>query len=454
MANPKPLFLDESNLGPVTDLYELTMAAAYFENQITHTATFELFVRQLPPNRSYLVVAGLEQALHYLTNIRFSAESIAYLRSHPSFKHVGDKFFEYLRQFRFMGEVHAMPEGALAFAGEPLLRVTAPIIEAQLVETYLLATVNFQTLIASKAARVVQAAAGRSVIDFGTRRAHGPQAGALAARACFIGGCTATSNVFAGQQLGIPIAGTMAHSWNMAFDDELEAFQKYHRVFPDSTILLIDTYDTLEGARKAAKIGDKLKAVRLDSGDLIALSKQVRRILDDAGLRQTKIIGSGDLNEYRIAELLAADAPIDLFGVGTEMVTSKDCPALQGVYKLVEQESGGQTKPRLKRSPEKASYPGKKQVFRRSDRAGLYGGDVIALHSEQLPGDPLLTSVMRDGQLAADLPSLTAIQRRAKDGLARLPDRFKRLTDAPAYAVTRSDALERLRESAERAYLG
>ncbi|MCR4307069.1 MAG: nicotinate phosphoribosyltransferase, partial [Candidatus Berkelbacteria bacterium] len=262
MKEPESLFLPENSLGIVTDLYQLTMAAGYYEQHKQDSATFELSVRHLPKNRSYLIAAGLEQALHYLTHIKFSADTIQYLRQLPIFNHVSHKFFEYLKNFTFSGTVHALPEGTIVFAEEPILRVTAPIIESQIVETYLLSTINFQTSIATKASRVVYAAKEREVIDFGTRRAHGPQAGVLAARSSFIGGCKGTSNVFAAYKLDIPAVGTIAHSWVMAFENEQDSFRKFHEIFPDNTILLIDTYDTLAGARHAALIGKKLKSVR------------------------------------------------------------------------------------------------------------------------------------------------------------------------------------------------
>jgi len=447
------LFLGECDVGVATDLYQLTMAAGYFENRMFDPATFELFVRVLPPRRSYLVAAGVEQALDYLQNVSFSAEAIAYLRQHPSFKHVGGGFFDYLASFRFTGAVHAVPEGTLVFAEEPILRVTAPLIEAQIVETYLLSAVNFQTMVATKASRVVDAAKGRAVVDFGTRRAHGPAAGVLAARASFVGGCVGTSNVFAGMRLDIPVVGTAAHSWTMAFGDEAEAFRRYHDVFPDSTILLIDTYDTIEGARKAAAIGSDLKGVRLDSGDLVRLSKRVRKVLDEAGLKHVKIVASGDLNEYRIERLIRAGAPIDMFGVGTEMVTSRDAPALGGVYKLVECRRGRHVEPKVKRSTGKATYPGKKQVFRRVSARGRYTRDTLGLVNERLSGQPLLKPFMRRGRLCRRLPDMQTIQRHATAELARLPLRYKRPRNPDTYPVRKSARLERLRVTAEREIL-
>lgn len=450
MKEPKSLFLTEDSLGIVTDLYQLSMAAGYFEQKMHDIATFELSIRSLPKNRSYLVVAGLEQVLHYLTHITFSPEIIQFLKELPIFNHVSQKFFEYLKNFTFSGDVYAMPEGTIAFANEPILRVTAPIIETQIVETYLLSMINFQTLIATKASRVVSAAQGRDVIDFGTRRAHGPQAGVLAARSCFIGGCKGTSNVFAAYELGIPAVGTIAHSWVMAFENEQDAFYKFHEIFPDNTILLIDTYDTLAGARHAAMIGKKLKGVRIDSGNLSELSKTVRRILDTEGLQHVKIVASGDLNEDRIDDLLKNGAPIDSFGVGTEMATSKDAPALGGIYKLVEQEHHGKVIPRMKFSEDKLTYPCKKQVYRIVDETGNFVEDVIGLEVENMQGTPLLVPVIKGGKICYDLPAIQEIQHATSNNLAQLPEPFKRLTDAETYPVTKSKGLEAKRHEAEK----
>lgn len=427
------------------------MAAGYFQNNIHHPATFELFVRKMPENRSFLIAAGLEQALHYLKNLRFSEEHINFLRNHPSFKHVKGDFFKYLRKFRFSGDVYAIPEGTAVFAEEPLLRITAPIIETQLVETYLLSTINFQTLIASKAARVVLAAGGRDVIDFGSRRAHGPQAGVLAARACFIGGCTATSNVLAGYELNIPAVGTMAHSWVMAFDTEEEAFRRFHSAFPDNTALLIDTYDTIRAAQliRELGIGDRLLSVRLDSGDLLELSRQVRKVLDADGFTRVKIMASGDLNEYRVAELMEKGAPIDLFGVGTEMVTSRDQPALGGIYKLVEVERQGRTEPRMKFSEDKVFYPSKKQVYRLMDHRSIYAGDIIGLEDEDSGGTPLLGPVMKKGDICADLPDVEEIQRKTLEALSHLPQGLKELRGTAVYPVNKSPRLEELKRLTE-----
>jgi len=447
MPRENPLFLSERTFALATDLYELTMAAGYLAAGLNEPATFELFVRDLPPRRSYLIVAGLEQAVHYLRRLRFSGKAIDYLRKQEVFAHVAPKFFDYLRAFRFTGDLDAMPEGTVAFAGEPLLRVTAPLIEAQIVETYLLTTVNFQTLIATKASRVVAAAQGRPVVDFGARRAHGPQAGLLAARAAYIGGCVGTSNVLAGYELGIPIFGTQAHSWVMSFETEERAFEAYHDLFPETTTLLLDTYDTLAAARKVAASGLSPRAVRLDSGDLAALSRRVRRVLDQAGMRETGIFASGDLNEYHIAELLGQRAKIDGFGVGTDLVTSRDASALGGVYKLVEQQRGGQEVPRLKQSAGKATFPGRKQVRRLTTRRGRYRRDVICLEEEDHEGEPLLVPVLRKGKRFQPLPSLGEIREHATTSLALLPPRFKRLRDPKRYPVRASKALRRLRDA-------
>ena len=439
--------------GLATDLYQLTMAAAYHSNGRDERASFELFTRKLPEGRSYLIVAGLEQALDYLRRLRFSADEIEYLRGLRAFEHVSPEFFDYLRGMRFTGDVWAMPEGTVAFAGEPLLRVTAPLIEAQVVETYLLSTINFQTLIATKAARVVEAAQGRGIVEFGTRRAHGFGAGVHAARAAFIGGCIGTSNVEAGKRFGLPVYGTAAHSFTMAFDREIDAFRAYFKVFPESSTLLLDTYDTIAAARLATEFGPELRGVRLDSGDLVELSKQVRVILDEAGMRRTKIFASGDLNEFRIAELIAAGAPIDLFGVGTDLSTSRDAPALGGVYKLVEIEFDGRAAPKMKLSRDKATYPCRKQVWRATASDGSFAGDVIARADEiDLPGAPLLTPVMRGGRIATTLPNLREAQEHARRQLAGLSDPHKRLIEAQTYQVRYSDRLEQSRMALQREF--
>ena len=431
----------------LTDLYELTMAAAYFENNARATATFELFIRNLPPDRGYLLLAGLEQALDFLENLRFAPEEISWLRRHPVFARVSDAFFDYLKEFQFSGEVWAIPEGTPVFAEEPLLRVTAPIIEAQVVETYLLTAITFQTMVATKAARVVEAAQGRGVVEFGSRRAHGPEAGVLAARAAYLGGCLGTSNVEAGFRFGLPTYGTLAHSFVMSYEEEEESFRQFTRVFPQHTVLLLDTYDTLAAVDKIIELGLRPPGVRLDSGDLVELSRKVRRRLDGAELRETKIFASGDLNEYLIAELVAQGAQLDFFGVGTELATSKDAPALGGVYKLVEVLTDGQPRHRAKFSEAKVTYPGRKQVFRFCAPDGHYHHDLIARVEESHPeGEPLLACVLREGHRIASSPGLGETQQRAKANLERLPQPHRRFRNAPAYPVGISRALQELLE--------
>ncbi len=408
------------NLGLATDLYQLTMAAGYLANgRNNDVASFELFVRKFPANRSFLVLAGIQQALEYLQNLRFSEAEIAYLKSLPVFAHVAEDFFAYLRNFRFSGEVRAMPEGTIFFPNEPVLRITAPLIEAQIVETFLLSTINFQTMIASKAARIVEAAQGKNVVEFGTRRAHGMDAGLHAARAAFIAGCVGTSNVEAGMTFGIPVFGTAAHSWVMSFTDEFDSFKSFHEVFPEHTTLLIDTYDTINAAQLATKIGVSLKGVRIDSGDLLLQAQQVREILDAAGLQATKIMVSGDLDEFKIAELLAQNAPIDSFGVGTDLSTSRDAPALAGVYKLVELNG----EPKQKLSEGKTTIPYCKQVWRNYDENGLMVGDEVKkVISKSDEGKALLQVVMQNGEAIKTYPSLSDLQIYCQKQMKALPE--------------------------------
>jgi len=429
-----------------TDFYELTMSAAYFQNNIDTLTTFELFIRKLPDNRSYLVFAGLEQVIEYLLNLRFTKKEILFLKRMPTFKYVKRDFFDYLRDFRFNGDLWSVPEGTIVFENEPIIRVTANIIEAQIIETFILSMINFQTLVATKASRVVYAAKGKPVIDFGSRRAHGPEAGILAARASYIGGCIGTSNVYAGYKFGIPVYGTAAHSYTMAFDSELESFKKYYDTFPETTVLLIDTYDIEEGARNAVKIGQSLKGVRIDSDNIIEKSKKVRRILDKAGLHNAKILGSGDLNEYKIDKILKEKAPVDMFGVGTEMVTSRDDPALGGVYKLVEQITDDGIKYRAKFSIEKATYPGKKQIFRRYDNNGMMKEDILTLANAKKPQgtEPLLKNYIKNGKLMKKLPELSQIRNTTVRNLKKLPNKYKNLYKVVHFRVKISPELKRL----------
>lgn len=444
-------------LGLLTDLYQLTMAAGYFEAGKTEDrATFELFVRHLPHHRNFVLAAGLPQAIEYLQQLRFSSEEIEYLRGLPQFQHVSSAFFEMLAALRFTGDVFAVPEGTPVFADEPMLTVRGPLIEAQLAETYLLATIGFQSLIATKAARVARAAMGREVVEFGTRRAHSPAAGVLAARAAYIGGCAGTSNAEAGYRYGIPVFGTAAHSWVMSFPTELASFEQLQRLLGESTVQLIDSYDTLEGARRAASLGKPLWGVRLDSGNLVELAPAVRAILDGAGLREARIMATGDLNEYKIHELIAAGAPIDVFGVGTELATSADAPSLGVVYKMVELQSpGGDPRYTLKLSEDKSTLPGTKQIFRYADH------DLLARSSEcpSCPGsaanaasdvEALLHPVMLGGRLLEALPSASEARAHALASLAKLPSPCHSLFESHAWRVELSSELETLHERVKR----
>jgi len=419
-----------------TDFYQLTMMYAYFASPaLAETeATYEMFVRRLPKNRRFLVAAGLEQGLAYLRDLRFTGEDIDYLRTTPTFAALAataqrDAFFERLRAFRFGATVRSVPEGTIFFPNEPILQVSGSMIEGQLVETFLLTMINYQTLVASKAARIRLVSGERDLIDFGSRRAHGPEAAALAARAAYVGGFNGTSNVMAAMQLGIPVVGTAAHAFTMAFGRETEAFAHYHATFPDSTVLLIDTYDTLRGARRAAAIGEGLKGVRLDSGDLTQLAHEVRAILDEAGLQQTRIVASSDLNEYKIAEMLAAGAPIDTFGVGTELVTSKDDPALAGVYKLVEKIEGGRAVPTMKFSSSKNTYPGRKELYRITGADGKILAGLLTQAGEPLPtlaagerAEPLLQRMFDAGGPTAPPEPIDDLRARTRAQLLTLPD--------------------------------
>jgi len=446
--------------GLLTDLYELTMAAGYVQKQFKAHATFELFVRHLPPRRNYLVAAGLEQALHFLENVSFSSEDISYLRSLPLFRSVEGGFFEFLARFRFTGDVWAVPEGTIFFPGEPLLRVTAPIAEAQLVETSLLSIVHLQTLIASKAARVTTAAGGRPVIEFGSRRAHGVEAGVLAARAAFIGGCEGTSNTFAGSVFGIPVYGTQAHSWIMAHDDESEAFSNFLDVFPEQSTLLVDTYDVRAAIDKIIARGRKPRAIRLDSGDVLADSRWARKRLDASGWNQVLIFVSGDLEEDRIEVLLRDGACIDSFGVGTALSTSPDAPSVGVIYKLVEVETDGQVRSTAKFSEEKKTYPGRKQVFRFTGKDGMYSSDVIGLEQESMPGaEALLVPVMRQGRRceASQQDSITAAKsarERFLTSRSRLPSHLLALgQSSQPFPVHYSARLEELSDQIRQTFV-
>lgn len=441
----------DKHSGLLTDLYELTMAAGYLQTRFDATAAFELFVRHLPDKRNYLVAAGLEQVLDFLENVHFTKEEISYLRRHPVFCDIRDEFFDYLAAFRFTGDVWAMPEGSLVFPGEPLLRVVAPIIQGQIMETYLLATLSYQTMIASKAARVVTSAQGRQVVEFGARRAHGSQASLLAARAAAIGGCEGTSNVLAGQQFGMNTYGTQAHSWVMAHENETEAFRHFLDAFPAHSVLLLDTYDVRAALRTIIKMGRKPSGVRLDSGDLAKDSRWVRQQLDRAGWTDVKIFASGDLDEYRIASLLAKHASIDAFGVGTALATPGDAPHLNLIYKLVEVERAGEVREAAKLSAAKVTYPGRKQVFRYSNSKRQYVSDKIALEGEPANGgEPMLIEVMRSGLRVTPAESISVLRGRCISSLSQLPRRFLQISRTTVYQVRYSQQLKAMLERVRR----
>ncbi len=451
MMKPKSGFVDESNMALLTDLYQLTMDASYHHHSRNELSTFDYFIRKLPENRSYFIVSGLEQVLHYLGNLHFDEGSISYLRSRNLFS---EEFLGYLGSFRFTGGVRAMPEGTVAFPDEPIISITAPRSEAQLVETYLLNVMNFQTMVASKASRIVDAANCKKVVDFALRRAHSQTAGMQAARAAYIAGVAGTSNVLAGKEFNIPVFGTMAHAYVMSFDSEIDSFRAYSGTFGDSSVFLIDTYDTLQGAKNAIavakemeKAGKQLKGVRLDSGDLCGLSREVRSMLDGSGLGYVIIVASNDLNEYKISELEKNRACIDIYAVGTEMGTSKDAPALSGVYKLVEDtDSGGNVVPRMKLSDGKSTLPGKKQVCRVFDSEGKSLRDVIATAGEQCEGQPLLEMYMENGNLVKELPALEEIRSRKELQLRSFSRGCTRMESPESYKVGISGKLSSLRQ--------
>ena len=415
----------------LTDLYELTMAHAYFELGMRETAVFELFVRRLPPARRFLIAAGLAQVVEYLEGLCFSADDLAYLKGLHNFP---EDFLDHLAAVRFTGSLHAMPEGTPFFADEPILRVTAPILEAQLVESRILNLAHFQTVIASKAVRYVLAAGGRRLVNFGMRRAHGAEAALLAARAAYLGGFHATATVEAGRQFGIPLSGTMAHSFIEAHDREEQALRNFLAVRPGDTTVLIDTYDTERAARRVVSMVQeresetrpgRILGVRIDSGDLGAQARAVRQIFDSGGCRELQIILSGGLDEHRIERMIAAGTPVDAFGVGTNLDVSVNAPALDMAYKL--QEYAGRA--RRKRSPGKVTWPGCKQVFRQRDARGAPLGDTIALVDEPIPGTPLLREILRAGRRVVDLPELTRIRNDCREQLLSLPSALRLLRE-------------------------
>ena len=410
------------NLGLCTDLYELTMAQSYLEHGKTERAVFSLFVRKLPKNRNFLVSCGLETLIEALGRFRFGDDEIRYLKSLGRFK---DFFLDFLKEYEFKGNLYAIPEGRVVFQNEPIIQVEGPLPEVQILETLVINIIHFQTTVASKAVRSYLVSGGRTIVDFGFRRAHGLEAGIYAARASYIAGFAGTSNLEAGRRFGIPVFGTVAHSYIMVFDSEEEAFRAFAESFPQSPVFLIDTYDTLEAAEKVvrlAKEGVPVVGVRIDSGNVETLSKEVRRILDMAGLKDIKIIVSGGVDEYRIREWISKDAPIDAFGVGTRFITSDDAPHLDMAYKLVEYAG----EPKVKTSPGKATFPYKRQVCR------FYSGntmdhDEVVVFGEETGGEQLVKQVLRNGTLTEKLPTLDEIREVLMEDLDRLPEGLRSL---------------------------
>ncbi len=443
------------DIGLLTDFYELTMAQSYFAEGMDGQATFSLYVREYPPDRGYMVAAGVDDALDCLEALSFNDAAVDYLRDTGVFT---EEFLDYLRGFRFSGSVRAMPEGSLFFTEEPILEVTAPVIAAQLAETIVINQVQYQSLLATKSARCVDAADGRPLADFAARRTHGSEASLRMARASYVAGFGATSNVLAARRYGIPPTGTMAHSYITSFDHEVDAFRAYARRFPDRSILLLDTYDTINAAHIAVDVanemeseGHRLTGVRLDSGDFDDLSRQVRRILDDAGLDYVRIVASGGLDEYELERLIQGGAPIDMFGVGTRVGVSADAPYCDMVYKMVCYDG----RPVMKLSAGKASLPGGKQVFRLRDADGNMAGDVIALEDERLDiGEPLLTLAMADGRRSLPPSPIDAARQRVADGLAALPAGHRRLRAPKRYPVSVSDGVQRLDKQIRRELAG
>ncbi|MGH7219088.1 MAG: nicotinate phosphoribosyltransferase [Nitrospiraceae bacterium] len=428
----------------LTDLYQLTMVQAYVEQGMMDTAVFEFFVRRLPAQRGFLMAAGLEQVLDFLEQLHVSPAELEWLKQTGRFSR---SCLDYLETLRFSGDVHAMQEGTVFFPNEPILRVTAPLPQAQLVETRIMNLLNFQTLIASKAARSVLVAGGKPLIDFGLRRAHGAEAGLLAARASYLAGFAGTATVLAGMEYDVPIYGTMAHSFVQAHKNETIAFEHFALAQPKNAILLIDTYDTEAAAHKVVTLAPSLrqqgimvKAVRLDSGDLADHARKVRRILDEGGLPLARILASGNLDEYQLQRLIASGAPIDSFAVGTAMTTSADAPSLDCAYKLQEYEG----RPCRKRSEGKATWPGRKQVYRRYRRDGRYDYDLVTTVQAPGPGDPLLHPVMTGGRRLVPAQKLMELRQRAATELTLLPDSLRSLECDHSYDVRISQPLQDL----------
>ena len=451
-------FINNNNMILATDFYQLTMGAAYYQynlenevNEEDNRATFELFIRKFPRNRNYMIYAGLEQVVYYLLNARFSETIIEFLRQKPVFKNIDSSFFDvYLPNFKFDVDVWSMKEGNFFFPNEPVLRVQGPLFNAQIAETYLLNVINFQTLVASKASRIRTVAGNKVLLEFGTRRSHSPLAGVYAARASYIAGFNGTSNVIADLEFGINSTGTMAHSFVQKFKNEADSFDSYYKIYGEDSILLIDTYDTEKGAQKACKYGNTIRGVRIDSGDLIDHARKVRKILDQNGCDKVLIVASSDLNEYKIKEIIDKKAPIDAFGVGTELTTSRDDPTISGVYKLMEYNN----EPRIKISEGKVTYPGIKQVYRSYNKDDKLEEDLLSLDDEPIPvnSEPLLIPIIKKGKLVTILPKLDEIRDFYLENIRNLPETYKNLEQKEKFKLRVSEKLEQITQKLKKNY--
>ncbi|TFG13396.1 MAG: nicotinate phosphoribosyltransferase [Promethearchaeota archaeon] len=451
-------FVNDINMILATDFYQLTMIAAYYQNNLENNrdekediACFDLFIRKYPKNRNYLIFAGLEQAIYYLRNAKFTPKTIEFLRKKEVFKNVDPSFFDkYLPKFRFNLDVWSMKEGNFFFPNEPIMRVQGPMIPAQLAETYLLNVINYQTIVASKASRIKNIAPNKVLLEFGTRRSHSPLAGVYAARASYIAGFDGTSNVVADLELGISSSGTMAHSFVQRFEDEMESFQVYFKIYGEDSILLIDTYDTEKAAEKVCAYGNTIRGVRIDSGDLISHAKNVRKILDKNGCDKVLIVASSDLNEYKIKEIIDKKAPIDAFGIGTELATSRDDPTVAAVYKLIEHNRI----PKIKISEEKITYPGKKQVYRIYNNDGKLKEDLLMLDDEPAPpnSEAVLIPIMKKGKLINQLPNLDEIHQYYNENIIKLPNEYKKLEENHVFNLKISEKLVKLTNSLKQRY--
>ena len=458
MKNINSGYIDNFNMILATDFYQLTMSAAYYQynlenniNENDEKATFELFIRQYPKNRNYLIFAGLEQAVYYLLNARFSKRTIEFLRKKEVFKNIDSSFYDvYLPNFKFNLNVWSMKEGDYFFPNEPIMRIQGPMIHAQLAETFLLNVINYQTLVASKASRVRNIAPNKVLLEFGTRRSHSPLAGVYAARASYIAGFDGTSNVIADLELGINSTGTMAHSFVQRFNSEIQSFNTYYDIYKENSIFLIDTYNTEEGAQKSCKFGNNIRGVRIDSGNLIDHAKKVRNILDKEGCDKVIIVASSDLNEYKLKEFLDNKAPIDAFGVGTELATSRDDPTISGVYKLIEYNGI----PRIKVSEEKLTYPGIKKVNRIFDKSGMFKEDILRLDEEPEISNSksLLLPIMKEGKIIYELPKIDEIRQYYLKNMETLPKGYKVLEENHLFKLKISKKLENLKESLKGKY--